>query len=49
MTQEVMKDQAQIAVEMTVQEDYGNYIPDFAVQQMAKFFLTRLQEDSDTE
>ena len=45
MTQEVMKDQ----VETTIQEDYGDLIPDFAVQQMAKFFLTRLQEDSDTE
>ena len=49
MTQEIVKEQTQIAVETTKQEDYGDLIPDFAVQQMAKFFLTRLQEDSDTE
>ena len=49
MTQEVMKDQAQIAVETTIQEDYEDLIPDFAIEQMAKFLLTKLQEDSDTE
>ena len=49
MTQEVTKEQTQIAVDITTQEDFGDLIPDFAIQQMAKFLLTKLQEDSDTE
>ena len=49
MTQEVMKDQAQIAVETTLQEDYGGLIPDFAIQQMAKFFLAQMQAEDETE
>ncbi len=49
MTHEVMKDQTQIAVETTIQEDYGDLIPDFAIQQMAKFFLAQMQAEDETE
>ena len=49
MTQEVTKDQTQIAVETTVQEDYGDLIPDFAIQGIAKFFLAQMQAEEKTE
>lgn len=49
MTQEVMNDHAQIAVKTTVQEDCGDLIPDFAIQQMAKFFLAQMQAEAEEE
>lgn len=49
MTQEVMKDQTQIAVETTAQEDFGDLIPDFAIQQMAKFFFDLMSAEENTE
>ena len=49
MTQEERKDQTQIAVETTVQEDYGNLIPDFAIRRMARLFLTKMREEEETE
>lgn len=49
MTQEVMNDHTQIAVETTVQEDYGDLIPDFAIQGIAKFFLAQMQAEDETE
>ena len=49
MTQEVTKEQTQIAAETTTQEDFGDLIPDFAIQQMAKFFLAQMQAEDKTE
>lgn len=49
MTHEVMKDQTQIAVETTIQEDYGDLIPDFAIRRMARLFLTKMREEEETE
>lgn len=49
MTQEVTKEQTQIAVETTTQEDFGDLIPDFAIQQMAKFFLAQMQAEDETK
>ena len=49
MTQEGMKDQTQIAVEITMQEDYGDLIPDFAIQQMARFFFDLMSAEENIE
>lgn len=49
MTQEERKAQTQIAVGTAVQEDYGDLIPDFAIQGIAKFFLAQMQAEAETE
>ena len=49
MEQNVMNDRVEIAVETTAQEDFGDLIPDFAIQQMAKFFFDLMTAEESME